>query len=78
MFVSPHAGPQHAIKFSKRSLNVWLKQNGGGAFDLSCALEMLTFTGADPVEGKASIVEKREPNFPSAAPPPPAGGKARL
>lgn len=60
-------GPQHAIKYSKRSLNVWLKQNGGGAFDLSCALEMLSFTSADPKEGRAALGEKRTPAFPSAS-----------
>lgn len=60
-------GPQYALKYSKRSLNVWLKQNGGGAFDLSCALEMLTFTGADSREGRKAIGEKRDPVFPSVS-----------
>eukprot|EP00933_Yihiella_yeosuensis_P041009 TRINITY_DN35440_c0_g1_i1.p1 TRINITY_DN35440_c0_g1~~TRINITY_DN35440_c0_g1_i1.p1 ORF type:complete len:281 (-),score=49.86 TRINITY_DN35440_c0_g1_i1:501-1343(-) len=58
-------GPQYALKFTKRSLNAWLTQNGSNAFDLSCALEMLNFGGADVREGKAALEEKRRPSFPS-------------
>lgn len=36
-------GPQHAIRFTKRALNQWLRLGGVTAFDYSLALEMLTF-----------------------------------
>jgi enoyl-CoA hydratase len=57
-------GSQHAIRWTKRALNNWLRQ-AGPIFDQSLALEMLTFTGADVREGVQSIREKRPPQFPS-------------
>merc|ERR1712232_1150493 len=59
-------GPQHAIRHSKRSLNVWLKQNGLPAFETSCALEMLDFQHRDVDEGLAAIKAKRTPEYPSS------------
>lgn len=58
-------GSQQAIRFTKRSLNNWLRM-AGPAFDQSLALEMLCFLGADAREGVAAVKEKRAPNFPSA------------
>ena len=58
-------GAQLAIRWTKRSLNNWLRQ-AGPIFDQSLALEMLTFTGADVREGIQALREKRPPKFPSA------------
>ena len=58
-------GAQQAIRWTKRSLNNWLRQ-AGPIFDQSIALEMLTFMDEDVREGLAAIREKRAPRFPSA------------
>jgi enoyl-CoA hydratase len=59
-------GAQQAIRWTKRSLNNWLRQ-AGPIFDQSIALEMLTFMDEDVREGLASLREKRAPRFPSAS-----------
>jgi enoyl-CoA hydratase len=59
-------GAQWAIRWTKRSLNLWLKQAAPN-FDASLAFEMLGFMGADVKEGSAAIKEKRKPDYPSAA-----------
>jgi enoyl-CoA hydratase len=56
------AGSQSALRWTKYSLNNWLRM-GGPAFDTSLALEMLGFGGADVREGLASLREKRAPKF---------------
>jgi enoyl-CoA hydratase len=58
-------GSQQAIRWTKRSLNNWLRM-AGPIFDQSIALEMLTFMGEDVREGLKAIREKRPPQFPSA------------
>ena len=58
-------GSQQAIRWTKRSLNNWLRM-AGPIFDQSIALEMLTFMGEDVREGLQAIREKRPPRFPSA------------
>ena len=58
-------GPQHAIRWTKRSLNHWIRQ-AGPIFDASLAFEMLNFFDADVKEGATALQEKREPRFPSA------------
>jgi len=58
-------GSQEAIRWTKLSLNNWLRQ-AGPIFDASVALEMLGFAGREAREGAAAIREKRAPNFPSA------------
>jgi enoyl-CoA hydratase len=58
-------GSQPAIRYTKRSLNNWMRLVQP-AFDASLALEMLCFLGADAKEGVAAMREKREPKFPSA------------
>ncbi|MBK01145.1 MAG: enoyl-CoA hydratase [Acidimicrobiaceae bacterium] len=55
-------GSQSAIRWTKYSLNNWLR-SAGPAFDTSVALEMLGFTGSDVREGHAAIIEKRKPDF---------------
>ena len=57
-------GSQQAIRWTKRSLNNWLRM-AGPIFDQSIALEMLTFMGEDVLEGVKAIREKRAPRFPS-------------
>ena len=56
-------GAQSAIRWTKYSLNNWLRQ-AGPTFDASLALEFLGFTGADSAEGLAAHLEKRKPAFP--------------
>ena len=55
-------GAQQAIRWTKLSLNNWLR-SAGPAFDASAALEMLGFTGPEAREGLASHLEKRRPKF---------------
>ncbi len=60
------AAPQTALRWTKYSLNNWLR-SAGPAFDASLALEMMGFTGPEVTEGLAALKEKRQPSFP---PPP--------
>lgn len=60
------AGAQTAMRWTKYSLNNWLR-SAGPTFDTSLALEFLGFTGGEVKEGIASHREKRTPDFP---PPP--------
>lgn len=60
-------GAPSAIQWTKYALNNWLRM-AGPTFDASLALEMLGFSGPDPVEGLASLREKRPPEFPGKAP----------
>jgi len=59
-------GAQSAIRWTKYSLNNWLRQ-AGPAFDTSLALEFLGFTGPEAAEGLAAHLEKRKPSFPPAS-----------
>ena len=56
------AGAQSAMRWTKYSLNNWLRM-AGPAFDASLALEILGFTGPEVKEGIASHREKRKPKF---------------
>jgi enoyl-CoA hydratase len=60
-------GPQQALRFTKRSLNNWLRA-AGPSFDASLAMEMLGFFSADVREGAAAVREKRPPRFPGFKP----------
>jgi enoyl-CoA hydratase len=60
-------GAQTAIRWTKYSLNNWLRQMGP-AFDASLALEFLAFTGPEAREGLAALIEKRAPRFPPSSP----------
>jgi len=55
-------GAQSAIRWTKYSLNNWLRL-AGPTFDASLALEFLGFTGPEVREGMASLREKRAPQF---------------
>ena len=60
-------GSQSALRWTKYSLNNWLRM-AGPTFDTSLALEMLGFSGADVREGVASLREKRAPKFSPSSP----------
>lgn len=60
------AGSQHALRFTKRALNHWLRA-ALPAFEHSLALEMLGFLGPDAREGIEALRAHRRPAFPSAA-----------
>ncbi|MGH8822634.1 MAG: enoyl-CoA hydratase-related protein, partial [Rhodoferax sp.] len=55
-------GSQTAIRWTKYSLNNWLRQ-AGPTFDTSLALEFMGFGGPDVHEGLASLRERRKPEF---------------
>jgi enoyl-CoA hydratase len=56
------AGSQSAIRWTKYSLNNWLRL-AGPTFDTSLALELLGFAGPDVREGLSAFREKRSPHF---------------
>ena len=58
------SGAQTALRWTKQSLNNWLRL-AGPSFDASLAYEILGFTGPEVKEGIASHREKRKPAFPS-------------
>lgn len=58
-------GGQYAIRWTKRSLNNWIRL-AGPTFDYSLALEMLSFFSDDVAEGLQAVQQKRAPQFPSA------------
>jgi enoyl-CoA hydratase len=60
-------GSQSALRWTKYSLNNWLRM-AGPTFDTSLALEMLGFAGADVREGVTSHREKRAPKFSGGSP----------
>jgi enoyl-CoA hydratase len=60
-------GSQSALRWTKYSLNNWLRM-AGPTLNTSLALEMLGFSGADVREGVASHREKRPPRFPGGSP----------
>ncbi len=55
-------GSQSALRFTKYSLNNWLRL-AGPTFDTSLALEFMGFAGPDVREGIASLRERRPPRF---------------
>jgi enoyl-CoA hydratase len=61
------AGAQTALRWTKYSLNNWLRL-AGPSFDASLALEVLGFTGPEVKEGLASLRERRNPAFPPEPP----------
>ena len=57
------AGPTWAIRWSKLSVNKWLKDQLNLILDASLAYEMITFTTEDHKEAARAFVEKRKPKF---------------
>lgn len=60
-------GAPTAIRWTKYSLNNWLRM-AGPSFDASLALEFMGFSGPEVKEGLSSIREKRKPDFPKKSP----------
>jgi enoyl-CoA hydratase len=60
-------GAQSAIRWTKYSLNNWLRQ-AGPIFDTSLALEFFGFNGPDIREGLTAFQEKRPPVFAPSSP----------
>ncbi len=59
------SGPQQALRWTKRTLNLWLR-SAAPTFEASLAYEMLGFFGEDVTEGARAIRERRRPSFPSS------------
>ena len=60
------ASPADAIRWTKRSLNHWIRSMQP-TFEASLALEMINFFGEDMREGIDAVLDKRTPAFPSLA-----------
>jgi enoyl-CoA hydratase len=56
-------GAQSAIRWTKYSLNNWLRM-AGPSFDASLAMEFMGFSGPEAKEGLQSFLDKRAPEFP--------------
>jgi enoyl-CoA hydratase len=56
-------GAPAAIRWTKYSLNSWIK-NAGPIFDASVAYEFMGFSGREGLEGMKAFLEKRAPDFP--------------
>ncbi len=57
------AGAPLAVRYTKLAVNQWLKQAAASAFDLSTALEIVTFQSEDHREALAALRERRDPKF---------------
>ncbi|WP_216893198.1 enoyl-CoA hydratase/isomerase family protein [Nocardia alni] len=55
-------GPQHALRWTKRSLNHWLR-TATPAFEASIGFEAMSFFGPDLVEALIAQIGRRAPNF---------------
>jgi enoyl-CoA hydratase len=64
--ISLATGAQAAIRWTKYSLNSWIK-NAGPIFDASVAYEFMGFSGVEGMEGMKAFLEKRQPQFPPQA-----------
>jgi enoyl-CoA hydratase len=60
-------GAPTAVRWTKHSLNNWLRM-AGPTFDASLALEFMGFSGPEVKEGLSSIRDKRKPDFPKSSP----------
>ena len=56
-------GAQGAIRWTKYSLNNWMRM-AGPSFDASLAMEFMGFSGPEAKEGLQSFLDKRPPEFP--------------
>ena len=60
-------GPQHAIRWTKRALNHWLR-DAAPIFEASLAYEAVGFFGDEHVEALRSIRDERPPAFAASVP----------
>jgi enoyl-CoA hydratase len=58
-----HDLPPHAVRWTKYSVNKLIRANLMSAFDVSLALELLTFETEDRKEAINSFVDKRKPKY---------------
>jgi len=56
-------GPTWAIRWTKLSVNKWLKDQVNLILDASIAYEMMTFHTEDHLEAAQAFIEKRKPKF---------------
>jgi enoyl-CoA hydratase len=56
-------GGQSAIRWTKRALNLWLKQ-AEPIFEASLAYEFIGFAAPEAIEGIQAFLDKRKPDFP--------------
>ncbi|HEY8766748.1 MAG TPA: enoyl-CoA hydratase-related protein [Dehalococcoidia bacterium] len=56
-------GPTQAIRWTKMSLNQWLRQAHVTSFAMSLALEQFAFATNDQLEAVSAFMEKRRPKF---------------
>lgn len=59
-------GAQSAIRWTKRSLNLWLKQ-AEPIFEASLAYEFIGLAAPESIEGIQAFLDKRAPSFPPDA-----------
>ena len=59
-------GAQSAVRWTKRALNLWLKQ-AEPIFEASLAYEMIGFSGPEAIEGMQAFLDKRGASFPPDA-----------
>lgn len=59
-------GAQSAIRWTKRSLNLWLK-NAEPIFEASLAYEFIGLAAPESIEGIQAFLDKRPPKFPPDA-----------
>lgn len=62
------AGPQQAIRYTKRVLNQWLRNGVATAFDYSLALEMRTMKSAEAADAIANLRASKRPAIPRDPP----------
>jgi enoyl-CoA hydratase len=57
------AGAPLALRYTKLAVNQWVKSAAAAAFDVSTALEIVTFQSEDHAEALAALRDERPPRF---------------